>query len=182
MHSRMPRQTFQTFCRIDQPLDLRVILVHLAQIRAHFQSQIQCHAKIIRHCLCDGIHIIVWHIHDASNVPDDALCLEGSKGDDLGHTVLAIFFNDIINDLTSAVEAEVDINIRHGYTFRVQKSLKQKIVTNRIDIGDTGRIGHQTSGCTASSRSYWDMMCSGIIDKIPDDQKIIHISHLLDGL
>ena len=182
MHSRMSRQTFQTFCRIDQPLNLWVFLIHLAQIRAHFQSQIQCHAKIIRHCLCDGIHIIVWHIHDTPNVSDDALCLEGSEGDDLGHTVLAIFFNNIINNLASTVEAEVDINIRHGYTFRVQKSLKQKIVADGIDIGDTGRIGNQASGCTASSRSYRDMMGSGIIDKIPDDQKIIHIAHLLDGL
>ena len=182
MHSRMPWQTFQTFCRVDQPLDLWVILIHLAQIRTHFQSQIQCHAKIIRHCLCDGIHIIVWHIHDTPDITNDPLCLESPKGDDLGHTVLAIFFNNIINDLTSAVEAEVDINIRHGYTFRVQKSLKQKIVTDRIDIGDTGRIGNQTSGCTASSRSYRDMMGSGIIDKVPNNQKIIHIAHLLNGL
>ena len=61
----------------------------------------------------------------------------------LNHTIIPIFTADIFNNLLPSFEAEVNVNIRHRYSFRIQKSLKEQTVTDRIQLGDSQRIGNQ---------------------------------------
>ena len=56
-------------------------------------------------------------------------------------------------------EAEVDIDIRHGNPFRVQETLKQQAITDRINIRDMQAVGNDASSCTSTSRSYQE--CRG---------------------
>ena len=42
-------------------------------------------------------------------------------------------------------------------------------------------VGNDASSCTSTSRSYRNTVFSGIVDKIPHDQEIVHISHALDN-
>jgi hypothetical protein len=48
----------------------------------------------------------------------------------------------------------VDINIRHGYSFRIEEPLKQQVIWDRVDIRDPQTVAHPASGCGATSRSY----------------------------
>ena len=52
---------------------------------------------------------------------------------------------------------------------------------DRIDVGDLQTICHDTSRRGASSRSHRDPVLLGIIDEIPHDQEVVHISHSLNN-
>ena len=52
---------------------------------------------------------------------------------------------------------------------------------NRIDVGDFQAICHDTSRRGASSRSHGDSVLLRIIDEIPYDQEVVHISHSLNN-
>ena len=52
---------------------------------------------------------------------------------------------------------------------------------NRIDVGDLQAICHDTSRRGASSRSHGDPVLLRIIDEIPHDQEVVHISHSLNN-
>ena len=81
-------------------------------------------------------HEAVRQVHDPSHVPDHAPGRQGTKGDDLGHLVLSVFFHHVVDDLLAAFIAEIHVDIRHGHPLRVQEPLKQKLVADGIDVGD----------------------------------------------
>jgi len=54
---------------------------------------------------------------------------------------------DIVDHLAAPAHAEIDINIGHRDAFRIKKTLEEQFVLQRIDVGDTQRIGDQRSGC-----------------------------------
>ena len=49
---------------------------------------------------------------------------------------MPILLTDVINDLLPPFIAEINVNIRHGYPLRIEEALKQKVVTNRVNIRD----------------------------------------------
>src|SRR5690606_22135888 len=74
--------------------------------------------------------------------------------------------------------AEDDINIGHADPFRVEKAFKDKIVLYRIHIGNPKTISHKASGRRSPSISDHYAFVPGIPDKIPNNEEIIHITHL----
>ena len=52
---------------------------------------------------------------------------------------------------------------------------------DRIDVGDLQAICHDASRRRSSSRSHGDPVLLGIIDEIPHDQEVVHISHSLNN-
>ena len=146
----------------------------------HLKCLIDRDVQLLRNHLCDRIAECIREIHDTPDIADDTARRHRTKGDDLCHTVLAIFPHDIVNDLLPALEAEVHIDIRHGHTLRVQETLKEQIVPDRVQLRDAKRIRDDASGCRATSRSYRNAMVSGIADKIPHNQKVIDIAHPLN--
>mgnify|MGYP001092325516 CR=1 FL=1 len=61
---------------------------------------------------------------------------------DLCNLIFAVFFHNVINDFLSSVDTEININIWHRYTFRIQESFKQQIVPKRLDIRNIQTIGY----------------------------------------
>ena len=56
---------------------------------------------------------------------------------------MPVLFDNVIDNLASALFAEVDIKIGHTDALRVQKALKQQVVFYRVYIGDTYAVGAQ---------------------------------------
>ena len=180
MHGGMSGQSFQTLTHIDQMMHLLILLIKLSEFRVHFQRFTQGDVQFIGHHLGNGIHERIGQIHNTSHITDDTLGCQGTERNDLHHLVVAVFSAHIIDDFLSPFEAEVHINIGHGHTFRIQETFKQQIIMNGINVGDLQTICHDTSRSGTSSRSHRNPVLFRIVDEIPYDQEIVHISHSAD--
>ena len=181
VHRGVARQPLQPLTHIDQLVHLFVALIELAQLCIHRKRFVDRHIQLVRDHFCNGIHEGIRQIHDAPDVADDTLCRQRTERDNLHNLFFSIFASDIIDDLLPAFIAEVDIDIRHGNSFRVQETLKQQVIADRIDIRDMQTVGNDASSCASTSRAYRNTVFSGIVDKIPHDQEIVHISHAFDN-
>ncbi len=156
---------------------LGVLLVELTQFRILLQGTLYGNVQFIWHHLSDGIHKGIRKVHHPSHIPDHTFGRQGTEGDDLHHFVRTVFPPHIVNDLLSAVEAEVYVNIGHGHALRIQKTLKEQIITNGINIGDLQAVGDDASRCGTTARPHRYPVFPGIIDEVPHDQEIVHIPH-----
>ena len=133
----------------------------------------QLHWDQFRH----GIRFLIAETHNTSHIADTAAGCHGTKSDDLRHTVCAIFFNNIIDNFLAALVAEVNIEVRHGDTFRVQEALEKQIIFHRINTGDTDAVSGNTARTGTSSRADRNAVSFCIVDEVIDDEVVIHISH-----
>ena len=180
VHRGMPRQPLQPPRRIDQARHLRVALLDLAQPRLLFHGVVERHVQAIRYQLGDAVHLAVRHVHGAPHVAQHALGQHGAEGDDLGDVFGAVFLRDVADDLVAPIHAEVDVDVGHGDAFRIQEALEQQVVAQRVDVGDTQRVGDQAAGHRAAPRPHRDVVLARIADEIPDDQEVARIAGVAD--
>ena len=181
MHGSMPWKTLQPLCKIDQTMDIFLFLISFTKFRIHPQRLIYRDIKLLRDHLCNGIHLCIRHIQNTADIADNTSRCQRTKSNDLNHAVIAVFPSYIIDNLLSSFEAEVNINIRHGYSFRIQKTLKQQVITDRIQLSNPKCVGNQASCGRASARANHNVIIPGIFNEIPHNEKIIHISHIFNG-
>jgi hypothetical protein len=97
----------------------------------------------------EGGHLVLLghrQAHGAAHVADAAARLHLVHGHDLTHVILAVFLGDVRDHLVAPVHAEIDVEVRHGHAFRVEKALEEQLVDDGIDVGDAHRIRHQRAG------------------------------------
>ena len=162
-------------------MDLLILIVGLLKVRVHGQGLVQRHAQVPGNHLGDGVAQGIGQVQHTPHIPDNALCSQGTKGYNLHHLVLAVLAHHIVDYLLTPFVAEVNVDIRHGHTLRVQETLKEKVVAHRVYVGDSQRIGHNASCCGAPPRPHDDVPGAGVIDEIPHNQEVIHISHGTDN-
>ena len=177
----MARQALQSPAHVYQILDFVILLIGVPQIRAGLQGLVECHSQISRNHLRNRITFCIRHVQNTAYVTDHALSGQRTEGHNLNHPVFSVFAHDIIDNLLSALKAEVDINIRHRHPLRIQETLKEQLVTDGIDIGDPQAVGHNTACCGTASRPHHNIMGFCKMDKIPYDQEIVHVSHGLNN-
>ena len=125
----------------------------------------------------DFVGVGVGHLQDAPHVSNGGLGPERPERDDLGHVIRSVFIDDIIEDFSPAVHAEVHVDIGERHPFGVQEPLEQQRVDEWIEIGDAQRIGDQAAGGGSSARPHGDATAAGKPDDVPDDQEIAGESH-----
>ena len=55
------------------------------------------------------------------------------------------FLRHVLDDLSAAVHAEVDVDIGHGDALRVEEALEEELVLERIDVGDLHDVRDEAS-------------------------------------
>ena len=165
---------------IDQLCDLRVAVVHPLQLRRDFQRAFQRHFQLHGHLLCHDIHALVGQSHHAAHVADGVAGRHGAEGDDLGHMVRAILPVDVVDDLLTALVAEINVEIGHTDALRVQETLEDEVVANGVDVGDAHAVGRDAARTRATSRADRDALTLGVVDVVPDDEVIVGVAHRLD--
>ena len=180
MHGCMSRKTFQSSRHIDQFLNLFIFLIQFLEFRIHLQCLIKRNIQLCRHHLCNAVYKCIRKVHDTSYVTDDSTCCHRTESYDLYYPGCAVFSSYIINDFLASLKAEVHVDIGHGYTFRIQETLEQKLIFDRVDTCNSQTVRYDTSGRRTSPRSDLDSLCSCIINEIPHDQEVIYISHGFD--
>ena len=133
---------FESLCGLHQLANLAIFFHGFAQLRRIFDGLIEGDVELRGDHLRDAIDIGVGDVHGAANVFDSGFGGHGAEGDDLGNVVAAVFLRDVVDDLAAAVHAEIDIDIRHGDAFGIEKALEEQFVLERIDIGDAEGVGN----------------------------------------
>ena len=177
MHRSMVRQSFQTLCHINEFMHPRISLVDTAEFRIYLKRPIDRHIQFHRHHLCQPVHLCIWEIKRFSDRFDDTSRRHGTECHNLRHRILTIFFRYIFDDTGTLRILKIHVDIGHGYTLRIQETLKQKIVAYRIDIRDSCTVTYTASGTGTSSRTYPAVMCLCPVDIIPHNKDIFHKSH-----
>ncbi len=178
----MARQSFQTFRCVNQPFRVLLIFVSLFQIRIHFHRRI--YGDILP--LYAGNHfgntvrIGIGHCQRPPHILDNRTCRHRTECNNLRYMVLAIFFDNVVNDLLPPFIAEIHVNIRHTHAFRVQKPFKNQAVFDRVNRCDRKAVRNHAARCRTAPRSYADAMVLRVFDKIPHNQEIIHKAHVLN--
>ena len=168
---------FQLPSHIHQLLDLFVAVVQVCQTLGQHQRLVQSHIQGKGHLLGNGIHLGVGHVHHSAHVPDGRLGLHGTKGDDLGHVVLPVLPGHVVDDLLTAADAEVNVNIRHGHSLRVEESLEVQGVLHGVNVGDIQAVGHHGPRSGTTPRAHGNALALGVADEVGDDEEVVHKAH-----
>ena len=75
---------------------------------------------------------------------------------------------------------EVDVDVRHRLSPRVQEALEEEVVADRVDVRDLERVGDERSRRRAAPGPDADPLALGEGDEVPDDQEVVGEAHLLD--
>ena len=181
MHGSMSWKSLQTLGKVNQAVDIFLFLIGFPEFRIHSQGLINGDIWLLWNHLGDGVYLGIRHVQNTAYITDHTAGCQSTKGNNLNHAIIAIFPPYIIDNFLSSFEAEVHINIRHGHSFRIQETLKEKIIPDRVQLGDSKGISNQTSCGRTSSRADHDIIVSGIFDEVPHNEEVIYISHVFDG-
>ena len=119
--------------------------------------------------------------HHPRHIANGSARRHGAEGNDLRHPIRAVFADHIVNDLLPSLGTKVNIKVRHADPLRIKEPLKEQVVADRVDGGNTHAIGAQAARAGATTGPHRNIMCFGVLHKVVHDQIVIHISHLLDG-
>ena len=110
------------------------------------------------------------------------LGLDGAECNDLRNAIAPPPVGGVAHHLSAAAVVEVDIDIRHGGTFRVEEPLEQQAVLDGVDIGDPQCVGHQRSGGRSAARTDPDVDRACVVDQIGHNQKVGRITLIADDI
>ena len=101
----------------------------------------------------------------------------------MGHFLLTIFLCYPIQHTSTSVIVEVHIDIRQRDTVRIQETLKQQVVFNRVNLRNPQTIGHCRTGSRTTTRPYRHIQfLTGSPNKVLHDQEIPRETHGLHNM
>ena len=163
-------------------MDLRVSIIKRLQVRADLKRLFQRHFQVRRDQLCHPIHILIAHTHNTAHIAHRSAGGHRAKGHDLGYMVAAVFFVYIVDDLLTALVAEVNIEVGHRDALRIQEAFKNQVIADRVNVGNANAVGSQTARTGAAPRPHGNVVALGIIDEVVDDEVIVRVPHRLDNI
>ena len=178
----VPVQPLDLHRDVDQLGNLFIVAPLLAKVFLAFQrlrdgGRI---GRVVRDQLGNAVDLRIGHFQHAADITKRGARLKRSEGDDLRHPVEAVFLLNIADDLFPPVLTEIDIEIRHGDAFRVEKPFEQKAPAKRIKVGDRQRPGDHRSRAGATPRPHRDVTALRPLDEVGNNQEIARKAHLVD--
>ena len=176
----MAGQALQSGGNFEQLRHLRVVLFHLAQLRRLFERVLEADVQGVRHQLGDLVDLGEGQVERPARISDHRLRAHGAEGDDLAHILAAVFFRYVVDHVDAATHAEIDVDIRKSDALRIEKTLEEQTVLQRIDVRNLQGVGYQAARRRPASRPHRNAFLARKPDKIPDNQEIARKPHLLD--
>src|SRR3989339_1446184 len=105
-------------------LDPLVLVIKGFKFFNILQSRLKGHPGTKRDQLGNLINLWQRDLQNPANIPQGAASSHSTKGNNLGHMVLAILGSHIFNNLTPTLNTKINVNIRHRDPLIVQKSFK----------------------------------------------------------
>ncbi|CSE51359.1 Uncharacterised protein [Shigella sonnei] len=134
---------FQFARHVDQRLNFFIRFVDFRQLRLGFKRFRQRHPRIGRDQFRDTIDKAVRMPQHAAYVADHRFRRHCTEGDDLRYRITTVHVRYVLDNLIAFLHTEVNVEVRHGDTFRVKETFEQQVKFQRIEVGDFQRVGHQ---------------------------------------
>jgi hypothetical protein len=99
-----------------------------------------------------------------------------AERDDLRDVVLTVLAPDVRDDLVAPAILEVDVDVRHRHSVRVEEPLERQLVQDGIDRRDAQRVGDDAARRRAATGRL-DALLSREPDEVGDDQEIAGVAH-----
>src|SRR6185369_8374339 len=173
-------QTFEAEGDFNQVVHLLVGSNQLPEFRLLLQRLFESDPQHLGNQLGNPVNVAIAHIECPADIPDDTPRRHGTKGDDLTDLVPAILFGDVLDNLFPPFRTEIDVDIRHRNTFRIEEPLEQQIIGDRVDIGDPDRIGNERTGSRAPAGAYRYALILRPVDEVSHNEEVAGKAHLLD--
>src|SRR5690606_9468889 len=106
----------------------------------------------------------------------------GTEGDDLGYRVAPVGLGHVFDDPIAAFHAEVDIEVGHGYPFRVEDGFELQVVLQRVQVGEQQRVSDMRSRPGTLARADRHTVVLGPLDEFHHDQEVTGEAHLDDDI
>ena len=113
---------------------------------------------IVRDQFRDFVHLSIRQAQHPPDIAHRGAGLQFSESNNLGDAIRAVFLAHVIDDLVAPVLTEIDVEIRHRHTLRVQKALEQQPEAQRIEVGDRQRPCNGGTGAGTPAWSHGDVL------------------------
>ena len=104
--------------------------------------------------LAQCIRLVQWQLLHSGHVLDGVLGGHRTVCNDMGTVLVTILIHHPSQHLTSTIIIEVGINIRKVHTVRVQETLKQQVILQRVNLGNSQTVRHYGTCRRTTSRTY----------------------------
>ena len=180
MRRCIARHALERTRSVDQLAHLRLLVIHFLEFRVDGQRLVDRNVQFVRHLLGNRVNVVIRDVERTADVADGTAGSHRAECDDLRYAVLAVLAGNVLDDLRTANIAEVHVDIRHGDTLRIQKSLEVQRIVNRVKVGDSKAVRHDRACCRAASGSDRNALTFRVADKVGHDEEVIDKAHLGD--
>ena len=130
-------------------LETRLELVQLGIERIFLVLHL---AQPVRHHLGKPVALFNAEMADSCHILDGTLRRHCTEGNHPGNVVRRVFPLHIF--VRCGQILEIHVNIRHADTVRIQETLEQQLVLDRVQIGDFQAVSHYGTGSGTTSGTY----------------------------
>ena len=167
-------------------IDLDVLFHHLesrlkiVQFRIEEIFLLHLLAEAVGHHSGQAVGLIDRQVVDSGHVLDGTFGEHRAEGDHAGNVILAVGILDIFMGQGQVLEIHVDI--RHRDSVRIQETLEQELVLDRIQVGDSQAVGHNGTRGGTTARADHAALRPRSRDVVLHDQEVVRETHSADGL
>ena len=137
-------------------------------------------AQTVGNHLCEPVGIIDAHAADSRHVLDCRLCRHRSEGDDTRDVVKTVMVLYIF--MRGSEVFEVHVNIRHADTVRIEETLEQELVLDRVEVRNPEAGGDHRTGSRATSGAHHRTHRAGGSNIVLNDEEVVRETHSADCL
>ena len=176
------RQALERPRELDDLLRDGVGVDRLLQLGAGLEALLEHLARALRDQLRELVDDAVRHLEHAPGVAYGGAGGHRPEGDDLRNAVAAVLLAHVVDDAVAADDGEVDVHVGHRLAARVEESLEEQVVPDRVEIRDLEAVGDERAGGGAAAGADADPVPLREADEVRDDQEVVGEAHLLDRL
>ncbi len=129
-------------------------------------------AGFLRHELGQLVDLPIGHFEHATDVAQHAAGEQRTEGDNLPDLPLTVALLHVADDALAALDAEVDVEIRHRDALGIQEALEQQAEAQRVEIGDEQRPRDQRACAGAAPRPDRNVVLLRPLDEVRYDQEV----------
>ena len=187
VHAPLSCQPLQAERVLDDLVRVRVLLVELTELRGlrvAFVLLVEdaVDRDVLAHnrrgqCLGELLADLEVLAKDTRGVLQGLLGLNRAVGDDLADAILAVLALDVGDHLVAPTFVEVDVEVRHGDSLRVEESLEDQTVIEGIQLGDLHGVGDHRSGTRSTTGPHADPLRLRPVDVVGDGQEVAGEAH-----
>ena len=174
------REPFQLERHLHDFLGILIAFDEFTQLRLLRDRFFQRNAHFERNQLGQLVSQTIGLALHTCHVAHDSLGSHGAEGNDLRHGFLAVHLCHMLNDAIAAIHAEIHVEVRHRHTLRIEKTLEQQVITQRVKIGNAQRIGDNGPGARTTARPDGNVVVARPLDEFHHDQEVPGEAHLDD--